>query len=445
MFLFACCGCGGGENKLKALAPPPPPTQSIERSISCAGSEASALSRGTENVRRRKLFDLICSQTEPTIQIGAKGAKNREMNISKVEPYLRSLRSAELIGEMWVVLRMPGALPANSINAIKELMKMLESMDVQQTGHLNYEVYSRAIQRSLSQSNLLAASSPRRSGVGEESRRQSDGGFDGSCVGINASAVKNDAKIVIVRMKDVRLHERFDPYVKLSLVCPFVEKDHGKQTKQTAVHGSTKHVTYDPPQFFGFVCDKNISKAKVILTVVDKNVLAADKVLGSCVVHLKKLKHVKSESHEEDSVELPLTDVESGEVLEGASVAIGVRMVPKSKGFGFGMEQVFEYERWALGKDWGNTSDHFLPTDPGQWADESGQFFWTLDEASKQLPNGWKADPWRASSLFGDLGWQYANAFRSGNWNDHKGQLSVVRRRLWYRCIYGHHENDGEI
>jgi hypothetical protein len=70
--------------------------------------------------------------------------------------------------------------------------------------------------------------------------------------------------------------------------------------------------------------------------------------------------------------------------------------IPKKKNlkrFGFGMEQVYEYERWVIGKDWGSSSDHYLPTDPGQWSNEEGTFFWTLDEASRQLPSGWRAEP----------------------------------------------------
>jgi hypothetical protein len=59
-------------------------------------------------------------------------------------------------------------------------------------------------------------------------------------------------------------------YVKLSLVCPLAENEYGKQFKQTAVHGASTQVMYDPPQFFGFVCEPNLNKAKLILTVMDK-------------------------------------------------------------------------------------------------------------------------------------------------------------------------------
>jgi hypothetical protein len=59
--------------------------------------------------------------------------------------------------------------------------------------------------------------------------------------------------------------------------------------------------------------------------------MTADRVLGSCVVHLKKLKSVKSGKDEEDNMDLHLIDVESGETMEG-SVSIGLRVVNKSRG-----------------------------------------------------------------------------------------------------------------
>lgn len=59
--------------------------------------------------------------------------------------------------------------------------------------------------------------------------------------------------------------------------------------------------------------------------------MTADKVVGSCVVHLKKLKNVKNNKDEEDNLDLNLIDVESGEGME-AVVSLGLRMVSKTKG-----------------------------------------------------------------------------------------------------------------
>jgi len=47
---------------------------------------------------------------------------------------------------------------------------------------------------------------------------------------------------------------------------------------------------------------------------------------------------------------------------------------------------------------------------------------------------------WRASSRFGEGGWQYSIDFNA-KFNDEKSPLHYCRRRLWYRILHGveHH------
>ena len=73
---------------------------------------------------------------------------------------------------------------------------------------------------------------------------------------------------------------------------------------------------------------------------------------------------------------------------------------------------------------------------------EATEFFWTLDEAERPLPAGWKATPWLASSKFGDVGWQYkawnsTQGFAAGKagWGSETSAFSTVRRRLWHRTF----------
>jgi len=52
--------------------------------------------------------------------------------------------------------------------------------------------------------------------------------------------------------------------------------------------------------------------------------------------------------------------------LAGAG-QVALRVVPREVGFGFGIEQVFEYQRRQLFKEpqWGAEHGYLLPTDPG--------------------------------------------------------------------------------
>jgi len=61
----------------------------------------------------------------------------------------------------------------------------------------------------------------------------------------------------------------------------------------------------------------------------------------------------------------------------------------------FGMERVYELERYSVSRGAFGSSKEFLDAgDKGKWADEKDGLFWTLDEASRTLPAGWAADPY---------------------------------------------------
>lgn len=127
-----------------------------------------------------------------------------------------------------------------------------------------------------------------------------------------------------------------------------------------------------------------------------KGSFKADTVLGSAILHLKTLAWESPGTQQTLSwspFQLSLSDVETGDPT-GTSVMIAVRLVQKSVGFGFGLENVYEFERWRLECEpkWGNSSKYLLPTDPGRWSDSKERYAWTLDEASTPLPPGWHAD-----------------------------------------------------
>lgn len=144
--------------------------------------------------------------------MGAKGKMDKKLNIDLVGPFLRSRKDATIIGEMWVVFRMPGPLPPKSFEAIGPLLAMLERMDVDRTGFLNYEAYSRTIQRSISNTSHK---SDKMGGGGVDrgslNTRVSETGFSGSVVGMDPSSVKSEARILILRMKELNKLPPGDP------------------------------------------------------------------------------------------------------------------------------------------------------------------------------------------------------------------------------------------
>ena len=117
-------------------------------------------------------------------------------------------------------------------------------------------------------------------------------------------------------------------------------------------------------------------------------------------------------------------------------MVLGVRVCGKEEGFAFGVDYAYELERWRPDRNppWGSDASYLLRTDPGGWMDADGRCYYTMDEVTPPLPPGWEADLWRASTGFGEEGFQYARSFQSGQWADSSGQLSMVRRRMWCEC-----------
>jgi len=221
---------------------------------------------------------------------------------------------------------------------------------------------------------------------------------------------------------------------------------------------NSQSLVWDPPEYRGFVLDtsSDLAKASVNATVISKgSITSSDQIIGTAVFPLKALmngghgassgeplsppKSPQSSFFNETELVATLSDPETNEPT-AVKLVVGLQIISKAQGFGFGMERVFELQRWRPGKQppWGSSSDYLLPTDPGKWANVQGQCFWSLDEASPgSLPRGWVAEPWRASTGFGDGGWQYsARTFTQENgWSNEISALSVVRRRLWYRRV----------
>jgi len=177
---------------------------------------------------------------------------------------------------------------------------------------------------------------------------------------------------------------------------------------------SSGNVAFDPPEYFGFVCaPADVPKAKVIVTIMDKNMVFADTILGSAVFPLKKMGNSSNGSSSNSSrdrsgsnnsnnssassnsaattrssssssssanggasqgdmhqVVLTLSDPDTGDTLE-TKVSLGLGLRSKSEGFGFGIERVFELQRWRpeqIHSPWGSSDKHLLPADPGKWS-----------------------------------------------------------------------------
>ena len=188
-------------------------------------------------------------------------------------------------------------------------------------------------------------------------------------------------------------------------------------------------------------------KAKLVVSVMDKDVWSEDAPMGSAVLYLKDLQLTAAASGtglEYTALTLALSDPETGDPTD-MSMTVEVCVTTRDKGFDFGMETLYEYQRWStLEQEWGNEEQDMNYGDPGKWSDQRKAYFWTLDDAAQELPDGWRGDPWRTSQSFGDNGWQYAyvfpfTGFGGALWADSAEGFNVnVRRRLWYRAIRGH-------
>jgi hypothetical protein len=491
-----------------------------------------SVSAEEQNQRSRLIFDVLADATAaeeggllgllgaPQLHVlphapkGLKGFPHvhveKQVVLAKAVPWLRTQEDVSVLCELWSVLGLRGPLPGDSDVALKAVNAKLVSMDVDGTGKLAFELWNRVLTRqrsvALDRSPLVTSAASNRSGQRQGGKGGGGGGRGGedaaaatskSIVGINPKEVRDDARVLIVRLKELRdlmldpkhPEKGIDPYLKLSLVCGKTEARHGKQMKQSLPAGESVFLVYDPPEYMGFVTDTDVSKTKLIATLMAKGgILQEDVVVGSAAVHLKRLSNAKLpkgggrggpsgktaqkaaaaaassktrprggssgsvgssfgggsdlELLKEEDMVLPLYSVETGDRLKTALV-VGLRLVPKAWGFGFAVEQVYEYQRWrpeCIDNVWGSDEDHLMLADPGKWSDETGAFFWSLDEASRPLPPGWTAEPWRASSKFGDHGWQYATAFRVAKWSNEMGSFSYVRRRMWYRSLNGAHD-----
>jgi hypothetical protein len=245
-----------------------------------------------QNQRRRALFDMLAEGTEEGLladlaagmphlpgmdrgapllghlshglgKLGGNAAlSERKVHLKKVVGFLKEQSSPQILAETWAVLGLEGPLPAASADAVREIGQVFASMhDVDGSGQVSFEFFTRFITRT--------RAATRDSALGRDSV---GGGNMTSIVGVDARKVKPSSLVCIVQLKELK-HcvdkdgRHTDPYVKLSLVCPSTERDMGRQTKQTGEHGNTAHLVWDPPEYLGFVVDKDVSKAKVVATV----------------------------------------------------------------------------------------------------------------------------------------------------------------------------------
>jgi hypothetical protein len=99
------------------------------------------------------------------------------------------------------------------------------------------------------------------------------------------------------------------------------------------------------------------------MTVMDKNAITADTVLGTTVIPLKSFGAAASPPPSSPSsaatAATPTEAVDISKVfnnpntgeLTGITLMVGPQIVPEEQGFGFWVEKVFKLERWAVASD----------------------------------------------------------------------------------------------
>lgn len=62
-----------------------------------------------------------------------------------------------------------------------------------------------------------------------------------------------------------------DVVVNLTLVCPKTDELlKKKQSFKSAQYGKVKDIVFEPPEYFGFICDPDISKSKLTFSLINE-------------------------------------------------------------------------------------------------------------------------------------------------------------------------------
>ena len=118
--------------------PPPPPPRRAPKSTE--GAEALDVRLSQQNSRRRALFNALAEATEETNMLGLKvpsmnmlragGGGEKRMVVGKVVPWLEQQSDAKMIGELWSVMHLEGALPRSTEVALKTIGDKFDEIDV---------------------------------------------------------------------------------------------------------------------------------------------------------------------------------------------------------------------------------------------------------------------------------------------------------------------------
>mmetsp|Transcript_113 Transcript_113/g.248 ORF Transcript_113/g.248 Transcript_113/m.248 type:complete len:301 (-) Transcript_113:46-948(-) len=219
-----------------------------------------------------------------------------------------------------------------------------------------------------------------------------------------------------------------DPYVRF-----WLSDDPGSAQESTCKARTVKPV-WSPPETFTFMPIKSsgMKDKKLVVSLMDKDLIGQDDPLGDCVVKLGTLPVGSAGS---GTRRLALINGSTGEET-GAYVDARISVDLAFKAFGTQEEKAYQYERWDVIHKW--SSEHLLPSDPGRWSNfERTEYKGSFEEVARELGEGWSVErPWEVCGRPGSTdGWEYAFGFRFPGWFDKPYFLMRARRRVWRRVV----------
>lgn len=248
------------------------------------------------------------------------------------------------------------------------------------------------------------------------------------------SKLSPETEVIVIRLKSIDLKithghaGSISPYVEMKL-SP--ESLPGDQYQRSSYKPETFTPAWAPAERFQFiVTDKQLASITISAFNFSRFQKKHDP-LGDVILKLKQFNPFSTTQKE-----IKLIDPETGK--GESTIYIDVECMSVSAACSVQEQNVYEYERWRVGKLWGSTKSHYLPTDPGKYSTADGlKFGHTFDDVLPALTADWSITKHLFVIATDDDpdGWQYAGDIWSLNWYPREGDGLCVRRRTWRRII----------